>query len=67
MKARCNLLAIALLLAGARIASAQCYTFSSGSAASFTAREARASCALDGFAGKKYWADSGLRTRNQLI
>jgi uncharacterized protein (TIGR03437 family) len=36
MKARCKLFAIAVLLAGVRVASAQCYTFSSGSAASFT-------------------------------
>lgn len=36
MKARCNWFAIAVLLTGVRIASAQCYTFSSGSAASFT-------------------------------
>jgi|CZKS01.1.fsa_nt_gi uncharacterized protein (TIGR03437 family) len=33
---RCPRFAIALLLTGVRIASAQCYTFSSGSAASFT-------------------------------
>jgi hypothetical protein len=36
MKARYNLFAIAVLLTGVRVASAQCYTFSSGSAASFT-------------------------------
>ena len=36
MKAGCNLFAIAILLSGVRVASAQCYTFSSGSAASFT-------------------------------
>src|SRR5580704_3956117 len=36
MKARCNRFAIAVLLAGVRVASAQCYTFSSGSAASFS-------------------------------
>jgi uncharacterized protein (TIGR03437 family) len=36
MKAICNFFAIAVLLTGVRVASAQCYTFSSGSAASFT-------------------------------
>jgi hypothetical protein len=36
MKASCNLFAIAVLLTAVRVASAQCYTFSSGSAASFT-------------------------------
>ena len=36
MKARCNLFVIAVLLSGVRVASAQCYTFSSGSAASFS-------------------------------
>jgi uncharacterized protein (TIGR03437 family) len=36
MRARCNRFAIAVLLTGVRVANAQCYTFSSGSAASFT-------------------------------